>query len=93
MEINNISYVGTVLGITIGCEYLANTILFTNLAFMIDRIEKNEYSAALLVSIMLLLSILVLYKKIKQDLMTYECIKKKFPYILKSRHIKNEEDD
>jgi len=93
MELNSISYVGTVLGVTIGCAYLSNTILFTNLAFIIDKIEKNDYSGALLVSILLLLSILVLYKKIKQDLMTFDCIKRKFPYILKSRNIKSEEDD
>ncbi|CDW91178.1 UNKNOWN [Stylonychia lemnae] len=86
-------YVGTVLGVTIGMPFLCNTILFPNLAFIMDKIESYNNASALFLSLLLVLSILVLYKKIKQDLMTFRCIRKRFPAILKSRNIRNEDDE
>ena len=65
MESSSVSYVGTVIGVTLGAAYLSNTILFTNLAFLIDKLEFNETSGAVFLSTLLILSILVLYKKIK----------------------------
>eukprot|EP00347_Sterkiella_histriomuscorum_P005836 403355085 len=84
-ESSTVSYVGTVIGVIVGSSFLSNTILFTNLAFIIDRIEFSESSGAVFLSTLLFLSILVLYKKIKADLMTFQCIKKHFPQQIKSR--------
>lgn len=72
---------------------MSNTILFTNLAFIIDKIESNETSGAIFISTILVLAILVLYKKIKQDLMTFKCIRKRFPDIIKSRNLRYDVDN
>ena len=36
---NSLSYVGTVIGVTIGTSYILNIVLFTNLAYLVGKIE------------------------------------------------------
>lgn len=86
------SYVGTVIGVTVGASYLSNTILFTNFAFIIDKIEYSEGSGAVFLSTILICSMLVLYKKIKEDLMTFKCIKRKCPRRIKTRYFEKDTD-
>jgi len=79
MDNSSVSYVGTVIGVTMGSAYLANTILFTNLAFIIDMIETNEMTSGIFLSTLIILANVVLYKGIKRDLMTFKCVRKRFP--------------
>lgn len=39
-----ISYVGTVIGLIVGLSYLSTTLVFTNLTFIITKIEYTEAS-------------------------------------------------
>jgi hypothetical protein len=91
MDQSSVSYVGTVIGVTLGTTYLANTLLFTNLAFIIDMIEVNELASGIFLSTLIILANVVLYKNIKKDLMTFRCIKRCFPDKIKSRRVKIEE--
>ena len=87
MESSSVSYVGTIIGVTTGSTYLLNTLLFSNLAFIVDYIGKDLYGATIFLSSLLLISIGCFYKQLKQEFLSFECIKKCCPKKLKSYHI------
>ena len=88
---NSASYVGTIIGTTLGVVSLLNTVLFSNLTTLVDKITSNETVAITFLILILVLSNGVLFKGIKKDLMTYKCIAKRFPRKIKSRNYKAED--
>lgn len=86
-----VSYVGTVIGVTLGSSYLANTLLFSNITFIIQFIEFNELASGIFLSTLIVLANVVLWKDISKDLMSFQCIKKRFPERLKSKKIRYED--
>lgn len=82
------SYVGTIIGVILGVTALANTVLFANTTAVVDKIVANHSVAIAFLILILILSNAVLYKSIKKDLMSFECIAKRFPVKIKSRSFK-----
>ena len=74
---NTVAYAGTVIGATLGFSYLMNTIVFANLTFVIDRIvSPDDTVACIFLCILLLASILFLYRPLKKELHRVKCIRK-----------------
>ncbi len=64
MDNASVSYVGTVIGVTLGSAFLSNTLLFTNICFIIDKIEINELTSGIFLSTLIVLANVVLWKGI-----------------------------
>ena len=74
---NSVSYAGTVIGATLGFSYIMNTIVFANFTFVIDRIVSfGAAIACLLLCLLLLLSVLVLYRPVWKELKRVRWIRK-----------------
>jgi hypothetical protein len=76
---NTVAYAGTVIGATLGFSYLMNTIVFANLTFVIDRIvsvDDRGRIACLFLCLLLLASILFLYRPLRKELHRVKCIRK-----------------
>jgi hypothetical protein len=76
---NTVAFAGTVIGATLGFSYLMNTIVFANLTFVIDRIVSPDDTGAvacIFLCILLLASILFLYRPLKKELHRVKCIRK-----------------
>ena len=88
---NSVSYVGTVIGVTIGTTYILNIVIFTNLAYVIGEIEKHSVAAIIFISSLLFFSCVVLFWELKRELQQFKCIRNRFPESIKSYRIKEEE--
>eukprot|EP00347_Sterkiella_histriomuscorum_P019911 403339838 len=81
------SYVGTIIGVILGTTYLINTLAFTNMTALIDFIVANQSVAVTFLIMLLVISNLILYRGIKKELMSFQCMKRRFPKQIKSRNI------
>ena len=96
-SIHTANYAGTVIGATLGFSNLMNTLLTVNIAFILDRIvQLTTWSACVLLCILLIASMLVLYKSLTKELLLFRCIRKscccRLHGRLKSYRIKHEEN-
>ncbi len=79
IEIHKISYVGTIIGVTLGTTYLLNTLLFVNVAFIIDKIGENLFWICFFLCLLLVLSVVALYQDIKKELYSFKCVRRCCP--------------
>lgn len=90
IETSTVSYVGTVIGVTLGTTYLLNTILFSNIAFIIAYIGNVRVLTIIFLCLVLVASNLALYKGVKREFMAFKCVKKCCPKNkVKSYRMKN----
>jgi len=74
---SSVAYAGTVIGATLGFSYLMNTILFANVTFVIDRIVSiNTVIACVFLCLLLLGSIIFLYRPLRRELYRVKCVRK-----------------
>ena len=71
------SNAGSVIGVALGFSFLLNTILFSNVTFVVDRIVRlTNWSACLFLCLLLLGSIAALFKPLKTELKQIACIRR-----------------
>ena len=74
---SSVAFAGTVIGATLGFSYLMNTILFANVTFVIDRIVSiNTVIACVFLCLLLLGSIIFLYRPLRRELYRVKCVRK-----------------
>lgn len=86
LDPNTHSFVGTVLGVLLGSTYISNVVIFSNLNFMFQLGAYNLSPTAVcsIICLIVYLSIAVMYKEIKRELLRFPCIRKCFPKKLRS---------
>lgn len=85
LDPNTHSFVGTVVGVLLGATFIADTIVFANLNFLMQRLnEVPPQWVCAVICIMVAMSIIVLYKELKRELLRFPCIRRCFPKKLRS---------
>lgn len=85
LDPNTHSFVGTVVGALLGAVFILDTIIFANLNFVFQAlVGADPQTICTIVSAILVLAIVSVYKEIKRELLRVPCIRRCFPKKLRS---------
>ena len=77
------SFVGTVVGASVGTGYILDTVVFSNLTFLFYGISNTEnfpeWLICLIIASMIVVSIISFYKEVYREWRKIPCIKRRFP--------------
>lgn len=93
LDPNTHSFVGTVVGALLGTAFIADTIVFANLNYPIQRLDGvTPATVCAMISLMVAFSIAALYKELKKELLKFPCIRRCFPKKTRSYTRSNNQD-
>ena len=83
LDPNTHSFVGTVVGVLLGATLIIDTIVFSNINFLLRKMTNPDFILSFL-CILIAFSIIAVYKELKRELLKIRMIRKCFPKKLRS---------